>query len=151
MPNLEPGNTDPSVPLALKIPLEDYRSRALLQSTKAKATVLINQLEFQASQMVQGGKKTWWDTQDFREIIPTGVSYECKSELGIGESLAGGDCRKASFNFIQQGEATIAHNIPLEFESGMKLKAKCSGANFCGLTYTQGNANLKSYRRETMC
>ena len=121
MPNLKPGDTDPRVPLALVSPLEDYRRQALLESTRVSLTILMNELQFQSTKMTQAGVKTWWDVQKFKEIFPTGVSYQCKKELGEeGGGLSAGDCRSASFNFINKGEAIIKRDVPLAYQSGMR-------------------------------
>ncbi|KAL9613005.1 MAG: hypothetical protein Q9167_002438 [Letrouitia subvulpina] len=117
--NFRPGDTDPSVPRALEVPLDGWRRQALRKATSIKLTVLINQLEYQATKMEQGGRKAWWDTQRFEEIILVGSDYQCQRAFGAPGSLQFRDCQRASFEFIHQGIAPrITKSAPLRFQSG---------------------------------
>ncbi|KAG8533982.1 uncharacterized protein KY384_001725 [Bacidia gigantensis] len=116
-PTHSPGDTDPRVPLALTGPLAQYRDEeVLLQRNKDKITVLIDEMLYQSDQMESGGKKAWWDAQDFKQMLPTGVSYECKQALGV---LSVRECRTASWEFIRKGALKVqAGVLAPTFQSG---------------------------------
>lgn len=101
------------------MPLDGWRRQAFRKETKNKLTVLINQLEYQATKMVQGGRKAWWDTQRFEEIWLVGVDYQCQRAFGPAGSLQLRDCQRASYDFIQLGiTPRITKKAPLRFQSG---------------------------------
>lgn len=117
--NFHPGDTDPNVPRALQVPLDGWRKQAMRQETRNKVTVLINELEYQATKMEQGGRKAWWDTQRFQEIFLVGADYRCQRALGAEGSLQLRDCQRASYEFIRQGMSPlITKQAPLRFQSG---------------------------------
>ena len=118
--NKRPGDTDPHVPLALQLPIKSYRAtEAAFLLTQERLTVLINELGYQSQKMVQGGKKAWWDTQNFQAIIPVGVDYQCTEKLGAKGILQARDCRDASYGFVKQGDAPlITPNTPINTKSG---------------------------------
>ena len=122
MPNFRPGDTDPIVIPPMQDILDQFRNEVIFESTKAKITELINELGKQAKKMYQAGKQTWWDMQKHKEMVPYGVRYDCRSELGRPDTLKNHECREASFSFINEGDTPIINgNTPLVYKSGESL------------------------------
>ena len=67
--------------------------------------------------MFPGGKRTWWDDDGFRNMVPSGVDYQCQRGLGLLGEFAR-DCREASFGFIRSGDVTIKPGKGVELGSG---------------------------------
>ena len=119
VPNYRPGDTDPEIALALRHPLSDRRHYAVLQSTRNKVSVFMNELGVVAMKMMQGGKKAWWDTGKFQAVILASLEYQCKEVLGPKGALQARDCQDASYAFVQQGaEARITFNNPIIYTRG---------------------------------
>ena len=79
----------------------------------------MNELAYQAKKIVQAGKQTWWDTQKFQEVVPYGVGYECKAELGETDTLKGHGCKETSFRFLNMEETPVINGVrPFVFRSG---------------------------------
>ena len=117
--NYHPGDTDPLIPLAFRHPLAVWAQQAVRQSTKDKINILDNELQVQSSLMRQGGRKTWWDTGGFEEVVPIGVQYQCHSQYGSPGTLRIQDCEDASFQFAKSGQTpAITPSSPLYFRSG---------------------------------
>ena len=51
-PNYRPGDTDPNIPPILQNILDIWRGQTMLESTREKITVLINQLALQGRKMM---------------------------------------------------------------------------------------------------
>ena len=126
VPYPQPGDTDPVIPQRLTLPLEGYRTRVLDIRSKMFLTNLIDLLWWQSSRMMQGRRKAWFDMQPFEDVVPIGVDYQCKEDMGKKGVLRIEQCRQASWGFMNHGEVMIEQAKPLKFQSGRyPLRSSC--------------------------